>query len=110
MNEDQQRFLSLAGQLPARLTAEQAARVLGCQCHDIAILVASRLLKPLGSPPPNGVKYFARADLLETAKDKAWLVKMTVAINWHWQMQNAKKCRSLNPTQNVRAVQTECSI
>jgi len=34
MREDQHRFLTLLGQLPARLTAEQAAWVLNCQAHD----------------------------------------------------------------------------
>ena len=32
------------GQLPARLTAEQAGWVLNCQQHDIPALVSSRLL------------------------------------------------------------------
>jgi hypothetical protein len=43
--------------LPARLTVEQVAWVLNCQPHDVPILVAARLLKPLGSPPPNSVKF-----------------------------------------------------
>jgi hypothetical protein len=69
MKEDQQQFLSLVGQPPARLTAEQAAWVLGCQPHDMPILVSNRLLKPLGNPPPNGIKFFATADLLDLTKD-----------------------------------------
>src|SRR5437867_2243600 len=73
MREDQQRFLSLLGQLPARLTVEQAAWILNCQPHDIPVLVAARLLKPLGNPPANGMKYFACAVVLESTKDPAWL-------------------------------------
>ena len=42
--------MRLLGQLPARLTAEQAAWVLNCQRHDVPVLVAARLLKPLGNP------------------------------------------------------------
>lgn len=91
MRDDQQRFLSLLGQLPARLTAEQAAWVLNCQAHDMPILVATRLLKPLGNPPPNGIKFFATADVLELTKDRNWLVRVTTAINGHWQKQNARK-------------------
>ena len=68
MKEEQHRFLILHGQLPARLTVEQAAWVLNCQTHDIPILVAARLLKPLGNPPPNGVKFFAASDVLESTK------------------------------------------
>jgi hypothetical protein len=55
----------LQGQPPARLTAVQAAWVLNCQPHDVPVLVAARLLKPLGNPPPNIVKFFAALELLE---------------------------------------------
>jgi hypothetical protein len=97
MKDDQHRFLSLLGQLPARLTAEQAGWVLNCQSHDIPALVSARLLKPLGNPAQNGAKFFATADILEHAKDHAWLVKVTMAINLHWQRQNSsKKSPSLN--------------
>ena len=93
MKEEQHQFLRLLGQLPARLTAEQAAWVLNCQTHDVPILVAARLLKPLGNPAANGIKFFATTELLELAKDKAWLVKVTNAVNQHWQKNNAaKKC------------------
>jgi hypothetical protein len=30
---------------------------------DIPALVASRLPKPLGIPPPNGIKFFCTADI-----------------------------------------------
>jgi hypothetical protein len=79
------------GQLPARLTAEQAAWVLNCQTHDVPILVAARLLKPLGNPASNGIKFFATGELLELTKDKAWLVKVTNAVNQYWQKNNAAK-------------------
>ena len=91
MREDQHRFLTLLGQLPARLTAEQAAWVLNCQAHDIPILVSARLLKPLGNPQANAVKFFATADLLELIKDRAWLVKMTHAVSHHWRGQNERR-------------------
>jgi hypothetical protein len=91
MREEQHQFLRLLGQLPARLTAEQAAWVINCQPHDIPILVAARLLKPLGNPAANGIKFFAASELLELAKDRAWLVKVTNAVNQHWQKNNASK-------------------
>ena len=91
MREDQQQFLALLGQLPARLNVEQAAWALNCQPHDVPILVASKLLKPLGNPPANGIKYFATAELLELAKDRSWLAKMTNSVAQHWQRKNAKK-------------------
>ena len=91
MKEEQQRFLQLLGRLPARLTAEQVAWVINVQPHDIPVLVAARLLKPLGNPQPNSVKYFAADDVLELAKDRTWLAKVTSAINQHWQKKNAAK-------------------
>lgn len=93
MKEEQNQFLRLLGQVPGRLTAEQTAWVLNCQPHDIPVLVAARLLRPLGNPQPNGVKYFASVDVLELAKDRAWLARMTNALNLHWQKKNAGKKR-----------------
>jgi hypothetical protein len=43
--------------------------------------VAARLLKPLGNPWPNGIKFIASADPLELTKDRVWLVNVTNAVN-----------------------------
>jgi hypothetical protein len=95
MREEQHQFLRLLNQLPARLTAEQAAWVLNCQPHDVPILVAVRLLKPLGNPSPYNVKYFAASELLEQVKDRTWLAKITNALNQHWKNRNASKRKCL---------------
>src|SRR5450432_4105623 len=95
MKEEQHQFLRLLGQLPARLTAEQEAWVLNCRSHDVPILVAARLLKPLGNPQKNGIKFFATTELLEQAKDKAWLIKVTNPVNQHWQKNNSAKKKQL---------------
>ena len=102
MKEEQHQFLQVLGQLPARLTAEQAAWVLNCQSHDMPALMAARLLKPLGNPPPNGIKFFSTADLLELTKDRNWLVRVTSAINTHWQKKNAAK-KDRIPTESTSA-------
>lgn len=81
----------LMRRLPARLDVEQAGWVLGCQKHDVPALVAARLLKPLGNPPPNGIKFFATMDILELMEDKAWLAKMTNTITQHWFRKNAQR-------------------
>ena len=91
MKDDQLRFLGILGRWPARLTAEQAGWVLNCQRHDIPALVNARLLKPLGNPAQNGVKFFSTADILETLQDRSWLIKMTNTINQHWRRQNGRK-------------------
>jgi len=91
VKEDQLQFLTLMGQLPARLMAEQVAWALNCQVHDVPVLVSSRLLKPLGNPPPNGIKFFATEEVMELRKDRSWLIRMTNTINQHWQTKNARK-------------------
>ena len=91
MREEQQQFMQLMGHLPARLTAEQTAWVLNCQPHDITALMGARLLKPLGNPAQNAIKFFSTAQVLELSRDQNWLVRMTVVINQHWHRQNARK-------------------
>ena len=59
--------------------------------HGVPALVAPRLLKPLGNPPPNGIKFFAAAELLELTQDHNWLVRITSTVNLHWQKKNAAK-------------------
>jgi hypothetical protein len=93
MRDDQHRFLALLGHLPARLTAEQTAWVLNCQLHDMPALVAAKLLKPLGNPPQNGVKFFATREVLELSKDDKWLHRATSAIHQHWHSRNARKMK-----------------
>jgi hypothetical protein len=87
VRDDQHRFLMLLGQLPARLTAEQAAWVLNCQAHDMPVLVAARVLKPLGSPQPNS----ATGEVLELSKDRTWLTKLTNTVGQHWKEKNLRK-------------------
>ena len=91
MRDDQHRFLTLLGRLPARLTAEQAAWVLNCQPHDIPPLVAAKLIKPLGNPPQNGIKFFATQDLLEASKDSHWLTRVSATIYQHWRNKNTRQ-------------------
>jgi hypothetical protein len=95
------KFLALVGQPPARLTVEQAAWVLGCKFHDMPILISTRLLKPLGNPPQNAVKFFSTAEVMEIARDRAWLAKMTQTIGQHWHKRNVRqKSHSRNAAQN----------
>ena len=87
MKDDQNQFLTLLGQLPARLTTEQAAWMLNCGPHDIPVLVAARLLKPLGNPARNGLKYFASVELEEWRCDIKWLARASDAIVTHWKIE-----------------------
>jgi hypothetical protein len=91
MKDEQHRFLMVHGKVPARLTAEQAAWVLNCQPHDIPILVAAKMIKPLGNPPANGIKFFAATDLLEAMNDRNWLARVSNTIYQHWHRRNANR-------------------
>lgn len=91
MKDEQAQFLRLLGRPPARLSAEQTAWALGCQAHDVPVLVNARLLRPLGNPTPNMVKSFAAVEVLEHAQDPKWLARMTNALSQHWQRKNAAK-------------------
>jgi hypothetical protein len=80
---------------------EQAAWMLGCQTHDMPILIASKLLKPLGNPAPNAIKFFATADILDLVKDRSWLAKITNIISQHWHKRNMRqKSHARNGSQN----------
>jgi len=103
MDDEQHRFLRLLGQLPARLTAEQAAWVVNCQPHDIPVLMAAGLLRPLANPAANRTKYFATVDLLERVKDRNWLARVTGAIGEYWQGKNARKQGTATDSDRCRA-------
>jgi hypothetical protein len=53
--------------------------------------VVARLLKPLGNPAPNSIKYFAALDILDLVKDRTWLAKMTNVVGEHWREKNLQK-------------------
>jgi hypothetical protein len=87
MQDDIFKLLSLP-RLPGRLSADQAAPVLGFSMHDIPVLVRANLLRPLGNAPANATKYFAASEIEELAKNLQWLHRATKAIYSHWAMQN----------------------
>ena len=77
--------------LPARLTTGETAAILGFSEHDIAPLIAARLIEPLGKPAPNAPKYFASVEVEVLAADREWLAKATRAVSKYWQLKNARK-------------------
>ena len=86
---NQLEFLNLKT-IPARLTSDQAAWLIGCQPHNIPPLVAAKQLKPLGNAPANAVKYFCTADVLELCQDRNWLARVTTVIQNDWARRNAR--------------------
>jgi len=96
MDSDRQTFLNLRNR-PARLSAQEAAWLLGFQLHDIPVLVAAKLLKPLGAPAPNSIKYFAACDLESLQKDSALLSKATKALAVHWKKRRTPTASTVLP-------------
>jgi hypothetical protein len=74
--------------LPARLNTSEVAVLLGFQEHDIAPLVAAKLLSPLGKPASNAPKYFAATEIVACAENRDWLSHATRAIARHWAKRN----------------------
>jgi hypothetical protein len=88
MNQAKKDFLSLVTP-PARLGIEETAWLLGFNDHDIPVLVAAGLLKPLGRPAATGSKFFATVDLQALRSDTRWLGKASDAIVHYWRDKNA---------------------
>lgn len=86
-------YLLNARRLPARLTVFQTGVVLGFEEHDVPVLVKHGLLRPLSSNP-NCVKYFARVDVEELAKNTKLLAKATTFIGKYWKLKNSRKSSS----------------
>ncbi len=90
MNQEMECFLNLAN-WPARATVAQAAGILGFSDHEIPILVARGLLKPLGHPAPNAPKFFLTEDLKRLAVDDKWCGKASDAVSAYWRIKNERK-------------------
>jgi hypothetical protein len=94
LNPDQTNLLLLQ-RLPARLTVDETSWLLGFSPRDVSVLVAVKLLKPLGHPALNGQKYFAACELERLRNDADWLAKASDSLVRHWRKRNGKK---LEPT------------
>jgi hypothetical protein len=86
--------------LPARLTADEAAFLLGFGEHDIPRLVQKKLLKPLGHPSKNCVKHFWLDDVLDLAKDRDLLAKAEDACR---RGPSKRQVEVLDPSQTAAA-------
>jgi hypothetical protein len=76
---------------PARLNATQTAWFLGFEPHEIPMLVAAGLLKPLGHPARNSTKFFATETLEQLRGDEKWLGRASDAIASYWRERNARR-------------------
>ena len=77
--------------LPGRLNTSETALLLGVQEHDIAPLVAAKLLVPLGKPAQNAPKYFAAVEIAHSAENREWLSAATKVLAKYWREKNLAK-------------------
>jgi hypothetical protein len=92
MDQQREKFLNLKT-IPARLNAEETAWYLGFAPHDIPVLVARGLLKPLGHPSDNTVKFFAFTILDQLRSDPKWLARASDEMIEYWRKKNARKTK-----------------
>jgi hypothetical protein len=83
--------------LPGRLNTSEVALLLGFQDHDIALLVAAKLLVPLGKPASNAPKYFAAVEIAARVSDSEWLSSATKQLAKHWLRKNQRKSAHTRP-------------
>jgi hypothetical protein len=80
-----------AKNIPARLLAEDVAKLLNCSTEDVAILVSAGKLRALGRPRPNAVKFFSAIELITLLADPDWLDEATKTIVQFWRRKNAQR-------------------
>ncbi len=76
---------------PACVGLEEATGLFGWPNYFLPFLVRAGHLKPLGNPPRNSIKFFATREVQKQAQDRAWLARVTNALNQHWQKNNSAK-------------------
>jgi len=77
--------------LPARLTVEQAAALLGVHDDAIGILMKAKMLEPLGGHAPGAQRTFAAVEIQRLHDDLKWLSKATRLLREHFQIKNSKR-------------------
>jgi hypothetical protein len=76
--------------------------MLGFSAHEIPILIARNLLKPLGHPAHNGPKHFLAATLEDLRRDEKWHSKAADAVMEYWRYKNGRKQDSTDSRQPSR--------
>ena len=91
-----------ARDLPARLDANETAKLLGFAEHDIQILMATRKLTPLGDPAPNAPKWFGAIEVIRLGADQDWLNKATKEVSKYWRQKRERQENRCGRTRNGR--------
>ena len=92
-----------ARDLPARLDANETAKLLGFAEHDIQILMATRKLTPLGDPAPNAPKWFGTIEVIRLGADQDWLNKATKEVSKYCRHKRERRVKSSLPRPSLQA-------
>jgi hypothetical protein len=77
--------------IPARISVEKTATLLGFSADDLTILMAAGHLEPLGRPAPNAPKYFSAIEIMSLGADRAWLDKAPTTVSQYWRKKRQRK-------------------
>jgi len=80
--------------LSARINVETVAEIIGCTHEDVTLLMHSNVLKPLGKPGQNAVKWFSAVEVLQLAADRKWLDDVTKTLSQYWRRKRARRSAS----------------
>jgi hypothetical protein len=77
--------------VPGRIDSRRTSALLGFAEHDIPVLVSARLLKPLGKPAQNGVKWYSTEYIVKLSRDGEWLDKATATVQRYWKQKRSRR-------------------
>jgi hypothetical protein len=80
--------------LSARINVGTVAHIVGCTEEDVTLLMQANLLKPLGKPGQNSVKWFACLEIMLLAADRKWLDDVTKTLSQYWRRKRARRSAS----------------
>lgn len=83
--------------LPARLTVEEAAVLLGFHEEAIGVLTKAKMLEPLGGHAPGAQRMFAAVEVQRLHNDVKWLSKATRLLRDHFQLKNRRQKDKTRP-------------
>jgi hypothetical protein len=92
---------AVPARLQARLDARQVAKILNFSERDIPVLVQCGLLKPLGNPNTNAIKYFAATEIQELGQNATWLYEATEVIYDHGRKKESRKTINANERESL---------
>lgn len=73
---------------------------MNCERHDVPVIAAAKIIKPIGDPVGNATKHYLTQEIIELSRNRAFLTRMENAIHQYWRGKNARKKRNTQDTNN----------